>query len=348
MTNRRIAKFSSLALAGALLLAACGDDSGDEAQADPASGDDTDATEYEPAAVTYLTSFGTFGRDAYVHVAEEKGLFDEVNLDVTIEPGTGSVDVMKLISGGTADFGAADFSAVVQTVANEQLPVTAVAVTHQRSLAAIVSLDGHGISEPADLEGKTIGDQPGSTIQVTFPTYAAAAGIDAEAVEFVPSAPPSLPQLLASNQVDAIGQFVVGEPLIAAAAEGKDVVVLPYGDVLPELYGNVILASDELAESDPELVERFTGALMKGLEYSVDNPEEAGEILHEAEPTQNADVAAAELEIMGEYVRGDASVVGSVEADRVDRVIEIMGPALTGEVTAEDLVSFDLTPKAES
>lgn len=344
--NRRTAMLSSLAIAGTLLLAACGDDAGDDTETDQvASGDDADETDYEPAEVTYLTSFGTFGRDAYVHVAEEKGFFDEVNLDVTIEPGTGSVDVMKLIAGGTADFGAADFSAVVQTVANEQLPVTTVAVTHQRSLAAIVSLDGHGISEPADLEGKTIGDQPGSTIQVTFPTYAEAADVDADAVEFVPSAPPSLPQLLASNQVDAIGQFVVGEPLIAAAAEGKEVVVLPYGDVLPDLYGNVILASDELAESDPELVERFTSALMKGLEYSVDNPGETGEILNQAEPTQNADVAAAEVEIMGEYVRGDTDVIGTIDTDRVEQVIEIMGSALTGEVTPEDLVSFDLTPK---
>lgn len=345
MTNRRTVTLSSLAIAGALVLAACGDDAGDETQTDSASGDDAEATDYEPAAVTYLTSFGSFGRDAYAQVAEAKGFFDEVNLDVTIEPGTGSVDVMKLIAGGTADFGAADFSAVVTTVANEELPVTTVAVTHQRSLAAIVSLDGHGIAEPQDLEGKTVGDQPGSTNQVIFPTYAEAAGVDANAVEFVPSAPPSLPQLLASNQVDAIGQFVVGEPLISAAAEGKDVVVLPYGDVLPDLYGNVILASDELAESDPELVERFVGALMKGLEYSVDNPAETGEILQEAEPTQNADVAAAEVEIMGEYVRGDVDVIGSIEADRVDRVIEIMGPALNGEVTPEDVVSFDLTPK---
>ncbi|WP_207781909.1 ABC transporter substrate-binding protein [Phytoactinopolyspora limicola] len=345
--NRRTAMWSSLAVAGAVLLTACGGDTSDDAAADPTtgSGDDPDATEYEPASVTYLTSFGTFGRDAYAYVAEEKGFFDEVNLDVTIEPGTGSVDVMKLIAGGTADFGAADFSTVVVTVANEQLPVTTIGVTHQRSLAAIVSLDGYGITEPKDLEGKTIGDQPGSTNQVIFPTYAEAAGVDADAVEFVPSAPPSLPQLLVSNQVDAIGQFVVGEPLIAAAADGKDVVVLPYGDVLPDLYGNVILTSDALAESDPEVVERFIGALMKGLEYSVENPEETGEILQGVEPTQNVDVAAAEVTIMAEYVRGDVDVVGSIDPDRVDRVIDIMGSALTNEVTPEDLVSFDLAPQ---
>ncbi|WP_225753238.1 ABC transporter substrate-binding protein [Actinotalea sp. Marseille-Q4924] len=358
MNTRKNAAISSLVMAGALVLAACGaggdadpapgaaeEDQTEDAAGDaPTSEETEEAVEYEPASVTYLTSFSTFGRDAYAYVAQEKGFFEEVNLDVTIEPGTGSVDVMKLIAGGQAEFGAADFSATVVTVANEQLPVTTVGVTHQRSLAAIVSLDGYGISEPTDLEGKKIGDQPGSTNQVIFPTYAEAAGIDAGAVEFVPSAPPSLPQLLVSNQVDAIGQFVVGEPLIAAAAQGKGVVVLPYGDVLPDLYGNVILTSDELAESDPELVERFIGALMKGLEYSIENPEETGEILQKAQPTQNADVAAAEVEIMAEYVRGDAETIGSIEPERVEKIIEIMADALTGDVTPEDLVSFDLVP----
>lgn len=66
--------------------------------------------------------------------------------------------------------------------------------------------------------GRTIGDRPDSTIKLMFPLYAKAAGIDASSVRFVPSAPPSLPQLLVSGQVDGIGQFVVGKPLIEAVA----------------------------------------------------------------------------------------------------------------------------------
>lgn len=293
-------------------------------------------------SVTYLTSFNTFGRDAYVYVAEENGYFDEAGIDVTIEPGTGSVDVMKHVAGGSADFGAADFSSVVVTVANEDLPVTSIAAIHQQTLAAIISLDGHGIAKPADLEGKSIGDQPGSTNQVIFPRYAEAAGIDADAVKFIPSSPPSLPQLLGSHQVDAIGQFVVGEPLIESVAQGKDVVVLPYGDLLPELYGNVLVTSTRLAEKDPELVARFTRALLKGLEFSIENPEETGRILVKYQPTQNPDVATAEVEAMARYVTGDGGTVGSMDPERVRTVIEIMGSSLKSAVSPERLVAFDV------
>ena len=251
---------------------------------------------------------------------------------------------MKLIASGSADFGTGDFSTVVVTKANEGLPVTATGAIHQKTLAAIISLEGRGIAEPADLEGKTVGDQPGSTNQVIFPTYAAAAGIDPAQVEFVPAAPPALPQLLASGQVDAIGQFVVGEPLIASTAPGKAVVVLPYGDVLPDLYGNVLMTSEELGDSDPDLVRRFTEALMKGLEYSIQNPEETGEILRTYQPTQNPEVAAEEVTLMAPYVDVDGVEIGAIDRDRVQAVIDIMEPALTGDVTPEDLVSFDLAP----
>ena len=142
-----------------------------------ACGGSPQSVEYERTKVNYLTSFNTFGRDAYAYVAQEKGFFDQAGLDVTITPGTGSVDVLKLVAGGRADFGIADFTATAITVAKEKLPVTTVAAVHQKSLAAIVALEGSGISKPADLVGKKIGDQPGSTNQVMFPVYAKAAGI---------------------------------------------------------------------------------------------------------------------------------------------------------------------------
>lgn len=301
--------------------------------------------------VTYLTSFSTFGRDAYVYVAQEKGFFTEAGLDVTINPGSGTVDVLKLVGGGRADFGIADLTGTMITVAKEKLPVTAVAAIHQRTVAAIVALDGGAIARPPDLAGKTIGDPPGSTIKLMFPLYAREVGIDPATVRFVPAAPPALPQLLVSGQVDGIGQFVVGKPLIEAAAKGREAVVLPYGDVLPDLYGNVLVTSKELAGDDPELVRRFSDALFKGLRYAIDHPDEAGEILRKYQPTQNAGVAAAELKLMAAYCEPDGFTgpLGAVEESRVSTIIELLGEAGVvpeGALSPDDLVTFGLVPRS--
>ncbi|MGI5490988.1 ABC transporter substrate-binding protein [Microtetraspora malaysiensis] len=320
-----------------LMAAACGGGGDTEGKA-------ADSTE----SVHYLTSFNTFGRDAYAYVAQEKGYFKEAGLDVDIKPGSGTVDVMKLLASGRADFGAGDFTAALITVAKEKLPVTAVGMVHQKSLAAIISLEGNGITESKDLEGKTIGDQPGSTVQVTFPVYAKAAGIDASKVKFVPSAPPALPQLLAGGKVDAIGQFVVGRSLIEKAAEGKKAVILPYGEVLSDLHGNALLASSKLAQDKPELVKKFTAALFKGLEYSIAHPEETGEILKKYQPTQNPEVAAAEVEAMAPYVAPQGATVGAVDKARVEANIKLLteAGAIPAGLTPEQVVAFAVAPQS--
>lgn len=310
----------------------------------------------EPAApgdatkVDYLTSFSTFGRDAYAYVAKEKGFFAEADLDVVINAGSGTVDVLKLVASGRAQFGIADFTGTAITMAKEKLPVIAVAAIHQRTVAAIVGLDGGGIAEAGDLAGKTIADPPGSTVKLMFPLYAKAAGVDPGAVTFVPSAPPALPQLLVSGQVDGIGQFVVGKPLIEAAAKGRKAVVLPYGDLLPDMYGNVLVTSKKVAGSDPALVRRFSGALLKGLRYSIEHPAEAGQILQKYQPTQDAEVAGEEMRLMADYSRPDGFTgpLGAVEQSRVTTIVDLLGEAQAipaNSLRPADLVAFGLAPK---
>src|SRR5882757_7638640 len=40
-----------------------------------------------PDKVTYITGFGTFGREAYAYVAQDKGYFSDAGVTVTIQPG---------------------------------------------------------------------------------------------------------------------------------------------------------------------------------------------------------------------------------------------------------------------
>ncbi|MFC7550669.1 ABC transporter substrate-binding protein [Plantactinospora sp. GCM10030261] len=310
----------------------------------PACGSSTPVAETEPAKeVTYLTSFGTFGRDAYAYVALEKGYFTDAGFKVTIRPGTGSVDVMKLLASEQADYGVADLAAVVTTQAKEKLPVRAVAAVHQKSLVAIASLDGR-IDTPEKLAGASVADSSGSTVSVVFPAYAKAAGISADSVKWVPSAPQALPQLLAAGTVDGIGQFVVGKPLLERAASGRAVTMLPYADKLPDLYGVGLLTNTRKLDGDRAEVDRFVTALTRGLNDALDNPAEAAQILKKYQPTQDTAVAAAELEAMKAYVRVDGTPVGQLDQARIQRMIELFSS--TGTLPAvpapDDVAVFDV------
>ena len=297
-----------------------------------------------------MTGFGAFGREAFAWVALDKGFFEEEGIEATIEPGRGAGDNVALVTSGQAQFAQADFTGATllwgQGVSQD---FTAFAAIHQRTLTGIITLAGNDIQVPTDLEGKIVGDiVPGSVNYTLFPTYAELAGINAEEVTWQNAPPQDLPGLLAQDKVDAIGQFMVGQPLIENAAQGREVITLPYSDYLTDLYGGVLITSKELADEDPDLVQRFSRALLRGLEYSVENPEETGEILVKYQEEQNAEVAAREVELLAAYVRplSPNEPYGVLDGQRVAQSIAALeaAGAIPAGITPEDLVRFDLAP----
>ncbi|HEX6967365.1 MAG TPA: ABC transporter substrate-binding protein [Micromonosporaceae bacterium] len=302
--------------------------------------------------VTYLTGFGAFGREGFAWVAREKGYFRAQGLDVDVQPGAAGEKNLQLLASGRAQFALVDYAGVVVRAGHGRFDqFRLVGAVNDRTLISLMTLDGTGITRPADLAGKRIGQAAGAVPKTLFPTYARLAGIDPETVSWVETSPQGLPALLASGRVDAVGQFVVGQPAIAAAAGGRRVVVFPYGDYLTDLYGNVVVTTAELVERDPDLVRRFVTALMQGLRYAVDHPDEAGQILHAAHPATDADTAAAELALMRAYVPSDrpSLPLGAFDRIRVARSVAAMQAAglITGFVQPESFVDFTvMTPAA--
>lgn len=276
--------------------------------------------------VNYATSFGNFGRDAYVYVAQAKGFFRQAGFDVSISSGNGSEDNLKLIAAGRLDFAPVDFSAAVVARANDGLPVKIVSLVHQRTLSAEFAIKGGPVKTAKGLAGKKIADFPGSTTEVMFPLFAQKIGIAPKSVTFVPANPQAEPALLASGKVDAVGQFTVGVPLYQAATK-KPILVFPYAKYFPDLMGIGIAASDSMIAKHPSEVKAFVGALNKGLEYALAHPAEAGAILHKAQPLADAGIAAAELRIMKPYVETAQTRehgIGYIDPRRVAATIAIV------------------------
>ncbi|HEX6500249.1 MAG TPA: ABC transporter substrate-binding protein [Micromonosporaceae bacterium] len=300
--------------------------------------------------VHYATGFGMFGREAYIYVGIKKGFFKDAGIDVDVKPGAGTSETTKLVAGGQIDFAPVDFTGeLILLGSGKATGITALAAIHQRTLAGVMTLEGRGISSPKDLEGKTFGDSPNSTTTLMFPTYAKLANIDPNKVKIVNFTPPQLPAMLAAGKVDVIGQFAVGKPTIEKAAGGKKAVFLAYSDYLTDLYGNALVTRSQMVKDNPDLVKRFIGALMKSLQWSIDHPDEAGQILHEYQPQQDPTTAAAEMTLMASYVRSSSSgvPVGAFDQQRVARSIAILqaAGAIKQGLTPDQVVDFDLAPK---
>ena len=139
--------------------------------------------------VTYLTSFGNFGRDSYAWVAKEKGFFKEAGFDVDIKPGQGTGAVISSNRRRHRPSSARSTSPAVCSSSAAARPRTSSRspAIQQRTMAAIATVEGKGIASPKDLEGKKLADTEGSVVRNLFPTYARMAGVDASKVQWVPA-----------------------------------------------------------------------------------------------------------------------------------------------------------------
>jgi NitT/TauT family transport system substrate-binding protein len=292
--------------------------------------------------VKYATSFGTFGRDSFVYVAIEKGFFREQNLEVSVVPGLGT-DNARLLASGQIDYSGSEITGNMIGRIVAGFPVKIVAVTSQSTQAAIATLAESGIANPQALEGKTLADLPASIVIRLFPLFAKRAGIDASKVNIVPGSPQTLPSLLATGRADAIGQFTVGKPTLVVAAGGRDVRMLKYSQYLKGLLGNGIVTTDDRIRTKPDEVRRFTKAILKGLNYAVDNPVEAGRIMQKYVPIANPDAAAKELKILKFFVKNTCTRkngVGYIDVQKIKSTASIVRVAFkTGPFDYRDLYS---------
>ncbi|GAA4688260.1 ABC transporter substrate-binding protein [Phytohabitans rumicis] len=343
---RRLTRtFATAALATALaVVAGCSSDEPEET-----GGGNNAAANGTPVKVTYLTSFGNFGRDSYAWVALEKGFFRDAGFEVDVQKGQGTGGNITAIVSGKADYTPIDLTGGLLQLGKGVKDFTAVAAIQQRTMAAIATTEDKNIKTPKDLEGKTLADTPGSVVRNLFPTYAKLAKIDYNKVKWQDGEAATLIATLGSGKVDGIGQFVVGRPTIAAVTK-KTPVFLPYSDYLTDLYGNVLVTSTKNAKEKPDQVKAFAAALLKGLEYALANPKEAADILKAKDPTANPVAAQAELELMGAFVRsaGSGEKIGTIDTQRVARSIAILQGAgqVPAGLTPEQIISVDLTPKA--
>jgi NitT/TauT family transport system substrate-binding protein len=298
--------------------------------------------------VSYLTGLNIQGRESYIYVAMEKGYFTDAGIEVEVKPGVGTEGNLKLLQSGRADFGVLDITGALIAYGTGQFrDFTLISALQQRNLACLMALEGKGITAPKDLEGKKIAYIPGGVVRVLFDTYAKLAGVTASTVTWVNMPAQQMGQGLAAGSVDAVTQFVVGKPAIEATAKGQKAVVLPYSDYLTDLYGNGVATTKKLAQEKPDLVRKFNDAVLKGLSYAVEHPDEAGQIYAKYQKLQPEKVAAAEVTLLEPYVRVGGAPVGALSREQVARNVAILrgAGAIPAAINADDIISFELAPR---
>ena len=233
-------------------------------------------------------------------IALYKGYYKAEGLDVSIDRGKGSAELVRQLASGVYDMGYPDISVVTDFDSkNPDKGFPVLLMGYEQAPAAIVFLKSSGIGEPRQLEGRKLGAAANDATFKLFPIFAQHAGIDAGKVTVQYIEPKLREVLLAKREVDAIpGQiFNATLELKAKGVQEADVGSFLYRDYGLDLYGNGVAASRVFLKDNPEAVKGFLRATIKGVADLVRDPDLAIKMALQYEPLLNAEIERDRLRL---------------------------------------------------
>jgi NitT/TauT family transport system substrate-binding protein len=280
----RIRHAAALALTAGLVAAACGSD-GDEASeadiADVVAGEafpeERCAANEAAGTITFLTGFDYAAAASIIEVivAEDRGYYDDLCLDVEIQPSFSAANY-ALIAENDAQFSSGgSFSEVVEFARNNDAAFVALSVDGRAPIDVLMVKPGE-TSSLADLEGTTIGvkGKLPTSVQVMLAQQGLVEGeaFDTVAVEgFDPVAHMAIEAIVGvpgwrSNEPGALERANVGFDL--------------YDTVDFEIPGSfgVIYTNQQFIDEHPTAAEDFMRATARGLADAIADPEAAASV----------------------------------------------------------------------
>jgi len=277
----------------ALLAAACGgdddDDSGAATTAAPgttaaagttaAPGTSTAASEpagtsaSEAATIRFALDWTPNTNHTGLYVAQAEGYFEEAGINVEILPyNATSPDI--LVGTGAAEFGIS-FHASMTFSRAAGSPIKSVMAVLQHDATGIgVRADRDDIASPKDLDGMTYAGfgAPGEK-----ETMAQVIKNDGGEGEFdVVTLSTAAYEAVYAGEADFTEPFYTWEGIEAELRGTPFKIFRPQDYGFPDEYTVVVIGNEPWMAQNEDVTRRFIGALQRGYEFAMENPEESG------------------------------------------------------------------------
>lgn len=240
-----------------------------------------------------------------LYVAKEKGYFEEQGLDVDIKmPGEAGAD--QLVASGKADFGVSYQEGITEARVQD-IPIVSIAAVIQHNTSGFASPKEKDITEPKDFEGKTYGGWGAPLEKAVISSLMKQDDADVEKVDIVNMGDTDFFTAV-KRDIDFAWIFY-GWTGVEAELRNEDINMVYLTDYTEKLdyYTPVLATNETMIEEDPDTIKQFLAAVTKGYELAIENPDEAAEILIQAEPDLDADLVKASQKWLADKYQDDAA-----------------------------------------
>lgn len=288
-----------------MVLAACGGDEDDD-------GDGGDNV--QNAAVTIALNWTDDNEWSGLYMADDQGYFADEKLDVTVQLVSDDegnwIDPITEVAEGRAQFGVADSADLLHARANG-LPLVGVTVIYQQHPLVLTSLAEKNITRPEDLVGKTV--HISGVTDVLFRAFLGSQGIDPADVNIVERTDYTSAPLL-SGEADVIDAWVTNET-VHLSLEGVDYNIIIPADFGIEIYPAVIFTSEDMIANQPDVVQRFANAFLKGQNAAFEDPAKAVDLTVARDDSLSSEVQNEGMQRSLPLIKPAGKEVGMMEAE---------------------------------
>ena len=261
----------------------------------------------EPEQVTVLLDWTPNTNYSGIYAAMEEGYYEEYDLNVDVIEAPGSV--VQMVAAGQAEFGISYQEEVTYARSNE-IPILSIAAIIQNNTSGFASLKDREIETPADFEGKSYGGWGSPVEEAMIKALMEDYDADFDQVDIVTTG--EVDSLIVIEREADFAWIYYGWTGIEAELKGMELNFIELREEEPALnyYTPVIITGENLAEDNPELVERFMKATAEGYRLAIDDPDTAAEHLLTHAPELDEELVRASQEwLAGEY-QADAETWG--------------------------------------
>ena len=275
------------------------------------------------------------------YAAKELGYYQDAGLDVQIVPLQAGTDVVREVTSGKANFATGSSSLLLAR--QDGAPVVVLAVIYQHSSYALIARKFK--------EGQTIHDLDGKSILLRRLSDELIAYLKREHIDQknVLASSPGMDTVeqLKMGKVSAISGYVSNEPFLLKAA-GVPYEIYSPRSVGIDIYGDNLFTSDAEIKKNPERVEIFRRASLKGWEYILNNPEKAQELVRKYDPNISPQKLEFEVSKINPLIRNDLVPIGFMSEGRWKHVVEIYreAGALNNNFDLDGFI-YDPNPKRD-
>ncbi|HEY8571654.1 ABC transporter substrate-binding protein [Phenylobacterium sp.] len=287
-----------IAVAMAAVLAACS--AGEKAAEAPAAG---------RTAIRFATDWRAQAEHGGFYQALANGEYAKRGLDVQIVQGGPGSNVPQLLAAGAVDMGMGSNSFIVLNLAQEQVPVKAVAAFFQKDPQVLIAHPDQGIETLADLKGRSILLSDASVTAFWVWLKAKYGFRDDQVRKYAFSSAP----FLADKRVAQQG-YVTSEPYTIEKEAGLKPKVFLLADNGYPSYATMVLAPESLIAKNPAAVKAFVEASAAGWrDYLHGDASKADALIRRDNPEMSQDVLNQAREKLKAYAiveGGDAQALG--------------------------------------